>query len=142
MTRFSSLNRHVRRALARSRRIRRGEEGVSALEFALIAPLLLALYFGSIELSLLMQADRSVTSASSTMGDIAARASAINDADLTEIFGSTRIILDPLPSTSARLRLSSLVADNDGNVTVDWSDAQRTPRFPVSRRASCRRTGR
>lgn len=124
MTHLPSLNRHFRRALARSRQIHRGEDGVSALEFALVAPFLLALYFGSIELSLLMQADRSVTSAASTMGDIAARAASINDADMAEILGSTRIVLDPLPVASARLRVSSLVSDNDGNVTVDWSDAQ------------------
>ena len=112
---------------------KRNEDGVSAMEFALIAPFMILLYFGGVELSLLMQADRRVTTATSTMGDITARSTIVRNGDMNDIFGSTRVALQPLDSNKARLRISSLVADNAGTVTVDWGDGQNTsPRSPGS----------
>jgi len=49
------------------------ERGVAAIEFALIAPVLLFLYFGLCEISLLIEADRSVSQAASVIGDLAAQ---------------------------------------------------------------------
>jgi len=40
------------------RGIRYNEEGVSAVEFALIAPVLILIYLGAVELSLLMRGER------------------------------------------------------------------------------------
>ena len=47
------------------------ERGVAAIEFALIAPILLFLYFGLCEISLLIESDRNVTQAASVIGDLA-----------------------------------------------------------------------
>ena len=49
------------------RGLRYNEQGISAVEFALIAPLLITLYLGAIELSLLMEADRRVTQTSASL---------------------------------------------------------------------------
>ncbi|MEL7454341.1 MAG: TadE/TadG family type IV pilus assembly protein, partial [Pseudomonadota bacterium] len=101
------------------------DEGVSALEFALIAPVLSLLYLGGVELSLLMQADRRITTATATMGDIASRATSISDTDMSEIFGSTTLLLGSrIDPTTARLRVSSLEANANGDVLVGWSSAQ------------------
>ena len=124
MTRFSK---YVRRA----RGIRDDEDGISAIEFALVAPFLALLYFGCIELSLMMQTDRRVTSAASTMGDLVARAAVMSDNDVADVFQASRMIFEPNPIEHARLRVSSLV-DSGGNVTVAWSDANEnwTPHAP------------
>lgn len=115
MTRFSK---YVRRAKG----LREDDDGISAIEFALVAPLLALLYFGCIELSLMMQTDRRVTSAASTMGDLVARAAVMSDNDIADVFQASRMIFEPSPIDNARLRVSSLV-EEDGSVTVDWSDA-------------------
>ena len=49
------------------------EQGVSAVEFAIIAPVMVLIYFGCIELSFLMRMDRRVTSTSASLGDLTAR---------------------------------------------------------------------
>lgn len=103
-------------------RFGKNEEGISAIEFALVAPFLALLYFGCIELSLMMQTDRRVTSAASTMGDLVARAAVMSDADIQDVFQASRMIFEPSPITNARLRISSLV-DTGGVIVVDWSDA-------------------
>ena len=112
------LSRYSRRAL----RFGRNEDGISAVEFALVAPFMALLYFGCIELSLMMQTDRRVTSAASTMGDLVARAAIMTDDDVTEVFEASRMIFQPSPVENARLRISSLVED-EGTVVVGWSEA-------------------
>lgn len=105
------------------------QDGVSAIEFALIAPLMVTLYFGGIELSLLMQADRRVTTVAATVGDLASRETTLTNSDVNDIFLASRLLLSPLDSDVANIVLTSLVSDADGNVTVDWSDGcNATPR--------------
>lgn len=104
------------------------ERGVSALEFALIAPFLVLLYFGGIELSLLMQADRRITTVAATVGDLTSRVSGLTEQDVRDIFDSANLLITPLDPTGAEMVLSSLVADDEGNVTVDWSRSRNTGR--------------
>ena len=105
------------------RGLRYNEQGVSAVEFALIAPLLIVLYLGSIELSLLMQADRRVTQTSASLGDLTARLSTVTDADMTEMFAAAKIMMQPYDAGDAGMRITSIVDNGDGTAKVAWSDA-------------------
>lgn len=104
------------------RGIFRAKDGISAVEFALIAPLMMLMYFACIELSLMMVLDRKVTSSASTLGDLTARASIVSNDDLDDIFQATRMIMQPNDMTTARMRISSLY-DDDGTVRVGWSQS-------------------
>ena len=115
MTRLSRYWRRIHQ-------IRRDEDGISAIEFALVAPFLALLYFGCVELSFMMQTDRRVTSAASTMGDLVARAAVMTQDDMDDVFEASRMIFEPAPIANARLRVSSLV-ENSGVVAVEWSSA-------------------
>ena len=98
-------------------------KGISAIEFALIAPLMVLIYFACIELSLMMVLDRKVTSAAASLGDLVARAAVLDDDDLDDVIQATRMIMEPNPVEDARIRVSSLY-DDDGTIRVAWSDAQ------------------
>ncbi|MEM6901453.1 MAG: TadE/TadG family type IV pilus assembly protein [Pseudomonadota bacterium] len=124
---LKTLKRFSPKRLRGLRNAAKNTDGVSAVEFALVAPLMLLLFFGTTEVTILLQSERSVTSATSTMGDIAARLDVITDNDMEDIFGSTEIVLQTLDAQGAAMRISSLVADEDGNVTVDWSDGRNMP---------------
>lgn len=102
--------------------IRADQQGLSAIEFAIIAPFMVFLYFGSIELMLLMQADRRVTTATATAGDLASRFTTLTNDDLGDIFMASRQLLNPLDPDIAEMRVSSLVSDDRGTVTVAWSE--------------------
>ena len=111
----------------------KNEDGVAAIEFALIAPIMALLYFGSIELSLLMEADRRVTTVTATIGDLTSREVVVRNDDVNDIFEAASLLLSPLDPDIAELRITSLIADSNGVVTVDWSDGLRTtPRQPGS----------
>ncbi len=104
------------------RGLRYNEDGVSAVEFALIAPVLIMLYLGCIELSFLMRVDRRVTSTSAAMGDLTARLTAVTDDDLDELFDAASIMLQPYSVSNSRLRITSIVDTGNGVKSVAWSE--------------------
>ena len=109
------------RPATKFRKFLSAESGISAVEFALIAPLMAMIYFGCIELSLMMTLDRKVTGATAALGDLTSRSSTITNDDLTDIFEATRMVMQPNDMTGARIRVSSLYED-EGQVKVAWSD--------------------
>ena len=99
------------------------EQGVSAVEFAIIAPLMILIYFGCIELSFLMRMDRRVTSTSASLGDLTARLATVTDDDMAEMFAAAKVMMQPYDAEAGNMRISSIVDDGDGVTKVAWSDA-------------------
>lgn len=112
------------------------EDGISAVEFALIAPFMAMLYLGCIELSLMMRADRRITSTSSSLGDLTSRLPSVTDADMEEMYQAAFVIMQPLDVSAARMRITSIIDDGAGTTTVAWSDAhnmvKKTPGTPIT----------
>ncbi len=103
----------------------KNEDGVAALEFALILPLLAIMYFGTIEISLLVEANRRVTSTTSSIADLVARTSEVNYCEIEDVFfASSRIIREKDP-TKVKMRITSIVEDpKSGKPTVEWSQGR------------------
>ncbi len=66
-------------------RVLRDRKGTGAIEFALILPIMLALYMGSFELSLGFSMARKVSRAASTVADLVAQRSSVTAADLDQM---------------------------------------------------------
>ncbi len=98
------------------------EKGISAVEFALIAPVMVLLYFGCIELSLLMRADRRITTTAASLGDLAARLSVITDDDMREMFQAADVLMQPHGAGNAKMRITCVADTGDGQARVQWSD--------------------
>jgi Flp pilus assembly protein TadG len=111
----------LRRLSARLRALRDDRRGVSAVEFALIAPVMIGMLFGSADLSLALMADRKVTLAVSTVSDLVAQDDEVNCAELDRIYAAATAILAPFSTTPATLRVT-MVNDNSGTPRAVWSD--------------------
>jgi Flp pilus assembly protein TadG len=105
------------------RGLRYDERGVSAVEFAMIAPVLVLIYLGCVELSLMMRVDRRVTSTSAALGDLTARLTVVTEADMEEMYNAAAVMMQPYDMDTTRMRITSIVDTGDGSPTVDWSDA-------------------
>lgn len=118
----------MRRTLVALRRMRlvRDQSGVSAVEFALLAPLMIAFYFGLVEICQGYMADRRATHVASMVGDLSAQADALTYAELDDIFAIGVIIMRPFPTDSLQIRVSSVTRGSDGVARVDWSRAWNT----------------
>lgn len=103
------------------RRFSKDKRGVSAVEFALIAPALIAFYFGLAELTQAMMAERRASHTASSIGDLVAQSTQVNSATITDIFSIGKTIISPFPTASLKMRVSSIVADSSLSPKVAWS---------------------
>ena len=76
-------------------RFARDRRGVSAVEFALVAPLLVALYLGCVEISDGVSADRKVTLTAAALANLSAQVTTITTADMTNILDASSAIIAP-----------------------------------------------
>ena len=107
----------------------RNHDGIAATEFAMIAPVMIVLYFGATELSDAYIVNTRVTRIASTAADLVALDTAITDNEMTNIFDALETIMFPYDSSETQIVISSLVDSGSGVVKVEWSDAQNaTPR--------------
>ena len=96
------------------RRLRRDRRGVSAVEFALIAPVMMLMYFGMTELSQSMMAQRKADHIASSIGDLVAQSKSIDDTTMGDLFkigntiASSRVI-DPRSSGGIRRPAAGLL---------------------------------
>ena len=100
----------------------RDERGVSAVEFALLAPFMIALYLGSVQLTLGLTADRKVSQVANTVADLVTQDDFVTDGDLADIYAAADAILNPFDTGALSLRITSVRMDADGEVFVDWSE--------------------
>jgi Flp pilus assembly protein TadG len=112
------------------RRLRADTRGVSAVEFAMILPLMLALYFGGVELSQVIAADRKATLVARTLSDLVAQGTVINDAEMSNIMSASAAVATPYTVNNMTIVVSSISVDNNRRATVAWSEACRTSRRP------------
>jgi len=110
----------VKRLLAGFARDRRG---VSAVEFALLLPLMLSIYLGSIEVSQGISAQRKVTLTARSIADLVAQVSSINNADMTNSLNAAAAVMAPFSTDKLSVKISSIAIDGAGKATIAWSDA-------------------
>lgn len=96
MTIFSLLKKYAAR-----------QDGVAAVEFALIAPLLVLLFFGAVELSNMLIADSRLRTVAASMSDLLTQKSngTISETDLNVANTAAAQIMMPLPVGSSRLAI-------------------------------------
>jgi len=97
--------------------------GVSAIEFALILPVMITIYLGSVDVTQILTADRKVTNVASSLADLVAQSTQITDSEVQNVFNAAMAIMDPLPTDQLSVVVTSVVMDENEDVVVDWSEA-------------------
>ncbi|HEV7293681.1 MAG TPA: TadE/TadG family type IV pilus assembly protein [Devosia sp.] len=98
----------------------RDERGASAVEFALIAPVLLALLLGSVTLFDLFRTAQSVDKATFTIGDIMSRKLSVT---AKELDNNLALLQQAVPAANdGGLRVSS-ISRIENALVLDWSES-------------------
>jgi Flp pilus assembly protein TadG len=105
------------------RRYSRETRAISAVEFALLTPLMLTLLLGGTELTEAITIKRKTILATRTIGDLVSQSTSISNTDMTAIFNAAQSVLSPFSSTNLKIKVSSVGIDNNGNAKIIWSDA-------------------
>jgi Flp pilus assembly protein TadG len=103
-------------------RFGRDKRGVSAVEFALIAPLLVTLYFGGIEITPAVAVDRKMTLVAHTVADLVAQSSSITNSEMSDILNASSAVAQPYSTANLKVVVSSVVINSSNQATVAWSD--------------------
>ena len=107
--------------LGRIRRIARDQRGVSAVEFALLAPVMVGLYLGCVEISEGVSADRKVSLTAAALANLTAQAQTLTTTDMTNILDASGAIIVPYSASLLKMTVTCLKIDANKNVTVKWS---------------------
>ena len=111
------------------RSFRRDRRGVSAIEFALLAPLMIGLYIGCVEISDGVAADRKVTLTAGTLANLTAQTQTLDTTVMNNILAASTSVMSPYtgPLTA---KVSCLKIDAGGVAKVAWgaATANATPR--------------
>jgi Flp pilus assembly protein TadG len=110
-----------RQLARRMLRLARDRRAVSSIEFALLLPLLLALYVAGSELTKGVAIGRKVTLTARTVADLVARVNTTSTSDLQNTFSATVAVIAPYDTAPMAVTVSQIKIDNQGNATIDWS---------------------
>lgn len=101
----------------------RDHRGVAAIEFAFIAPLLLVLYFVTMETGLAIESNKKVGRTASIVADLVTQNKDVTKADLDAIMKIGEGTLQPYNRSAPEIRITGVQFDtaNPPQATVTWS---------------------
>lgn len=96
----------------------------AAIEFAVIAPLMISLYLGGVEISDAVAANRKTTLVARTVADLVAQDSKITNAVMDDVLAAATAVATPYGDNNLSVTVSSIKIDNTGIGKVEWSDTK------------------
>jgi Flp pilus assembly protein TadG len=107
----------------RTWKLLRAKDGTVAIEFAFIAPVLIVLLLGSVELCYALICREKVSTVAASASDLVAQDATITGAQMTDVFTAVNTILYPYPSSGTSVVITSIKQDPNhaGQNVVDWS---------------------
>src|ERR1700736_3617408 len=96
--------------------------GIAATEFAVIVPIMLVMFFGTLEFSSGVAVDRKVTLMARTLSDLTSQSTTVTDTDLNNFFAASAGIMTPYSSTPTNSTITELYVDPSTLAArVQWS---------------------
>lgn len=109
--------------IQRLRKFSRAKSGVAALEFAIIAPLLMVpLLLGSVDLIDVMGANKRAQNAVASLADVVARDTEVSNAEIAGIWRGLDVLMYPNDPGTMEMRITSVSIVNASTARVVWSE--------------------
>ncbi len=107
-------------------RLAHDRTAVSAVEFALILPLMLTLYLGGIQVTEALSINRKVSHVTSTLADLVTQAKSLTNSEMGNILDASSSVMAPYSASTLQITVAEVRIDGSGKATVVWSDARNT----------------
>jgi Flp pilus assembly protein TadG len=110
-----------------ARKLLRNKQGVAAIEFGLLAPILLLMLLGTIEVSRAVSIDRKFGLVTSVIADLVAREKTITAADVTAMYDVAQHIMKPWDAATLKIAIIPVKANptNENDTKVYASTTNR-----------------
>lgn len=124
MTKFS-----IRKPVSALARFSKARDGVAAVEFALLAPLLVTMMLGSIEITHSLWASGKLNQATDSVNDLISRTANLDTGSFNNLLAAAPLILKPYPQNDLKMIVTSAIGclqdatdpDSDMTYYVLWS---------------------
>lgn len=112
----------VGRALARNlRRFRAARSGTIPVEMALIAPVLLTMLLGIVDIGWFAVSRHKISRVAATLADLTSRGETVNEAQIADMFAAGGSVASPFEfRTEGRAIVSSLINPDGDGTTIAW----------------------
>jgi Flp pilus assembly protein TadG len=109
------------RARALAAGLLKNTSGLAAVEFAMILPIMLVLFFGTVEMSNGVAVYRKVTLMAHTLSDLTSQSVEVQDSDLTNFFAASTGVMTPYSATPIAQTITEIWVNPSGQARVQWS---------------------
>lgn len=96
---------------------------LAATEFAVIVPLMLVTFFGTVEISSGVAIDRKVTLIARTLSDLTSQSTTLDSDGMKDTFTASISVVMPYDAALVKGTISEIWIDADSIATVKWSKA-------------------
>lgn len=108
--------------ISRLRCFAAAKRGIAALEFAIIAPMMIFLLFGSVDLLDVLGANKRAQNVAASLADVVARDTAVSNAEVTGLWAAIDVLMFPDDSSDMDMRVTSVTIVNATTARVVWSE--------------------
>src|ERR1700734_3883200 len=109
----------------RVRKLWTDDKAVAATEFAMVAPFMLVLLVGGVELGDGMAINVKVSATAHSVADMVTQNTSLSTASMQNILTGATAIIAPYPVNNSQLTVtvSEISSDANGNLTLQWSQS-------------------
>lgn len=97
--------------------------GSIAVEFALVAPMLLVLLLGGVAISGTVATWRKLCDTTAQLGNVTAQFTSMQADDAQGVLAASAQVMSPFSTAGLKEVMTLITVDNSGNATVTWSQA-------------------
>ena len=131
----SRLSRLRVRIVLAARELTAARQGIAAVEFALILPVLITLYVGMTELSRALSNSRKIAQLGRTLADLVSRGGAtLTQSNMDDIYAASSAVLAPFDASAVKMTVSAVAVYKNGSnyqAYICSSSAKNTTQRPV-----------
>lgn len=103
------------------RRLRGDRAGAGAVEFAILAPILLMLYISAFEITVGMSVAKRASRAAGTIADLVTQQPSMTKATLSTMLGVAQSVFAPYTPQNMKLKVSAIKVDSTSVARIYWS---------------------
>jgi Flp pilus assembly protein TadG len=112
------------RLLAQFLAFARAKKGLAAVEFALIAPMMVFVLFASIDLLDALGANRRAQNVAASLADVTARDTEVSNSEVSGMWAAADILMFPDDGDQMDMRITSILIVDASTARIMWSEAQ------------------
>ncbi|HOO81436.1 MAG TPA: TadE/TadG family type IV pilus assembly protein [Alphaproteobacteria bacterium] len=102
----------------------KSEDGVAAVEAALVFPILLTLLLGLVDLGNGILANQKAIRASQVAADLIARSSVVDTSMIDDALDASELAFQPFDTTTYGVDVVSVSFDDDANPVIEWRETR------------------